>query len=201
MAHSDVWAVSPSAASAAYFRAAATHGAGALTLLQSNFTAAGAINGCGYRVTLTSVGDLTGVTYTIVGTIVGQQSGTTTEAIAGGSTATVTTTNYWSSITSITASGTSSASTLSVGYAANLALPRTRIKGWSYVGAASAGSIAVTINSTSGTNILTVDTPASTAAGVSMLIPGSGILVGRSASNDFGIVVLTQITKATLYCG
>lgn len=198
----DIWAVSPSAASAAYFRVAATHGAGALTLLQSNFTAAGAINGCGYRLTLTSVGDLTGVTYTIVGTIVGAQDGvTTTEAIAGGSTATVTTTNYWSSITSITASGTSSANTLSVGYAVNLALPRTRIRGWSYVGAGSAGSIVVTINSTTGTNILTVDTPASTAASDSLQLPGNGIVVGRSAPTDFGIVVLTQITKATLYCG
>lgn len=201
MAFADVWAVSPAAASAAYFRAAATHGAGALTLLQSNFVAAGAINGCGYRVTLTSVGDLTGVTYTIVGTVVGSQSGTTTEAIAGGSTATVTTTNYWSSITSITASGTSGANTLSIGFAANLALPRTRIKGWSYVGAASAGSLVVTMNTTTGTNILTVDTPASTAAASSMRIPGDGILVGRSNTPDFGIVVLTQITKATLYCG
>lgn len=201
MTGSSVWAVSPAAASAAYFRAAATHSAGALTLLQSDYTAAGAINGCGYRVTLTSVGDLTGVTYTIVGTIVGQQTGTTTEAIAGGSTATVTTTNYWSSITSITASGTSGVNTLSIGFAANLGLPRTRIKGWSYVGAASAGSIAVTINSTSGTNILTVDTPAAATVASSMLIPGAGIVVGRSNSNDFGIVVLTQITKATLYCG
>lgn len=199
----DIWAVNPAgSASAAYFRAAATHGAGALTLLQTNFTAAGAINGCGYRLTLTSVGDLTGVTYTIVGTIVGSQTGaTTTEDIAGGSTATVTTTNYWSSITSITASGTSNASTLSIGYAVNLGLPRTRIRAWSFVGAGSAGSIAVTMNSTTGTNILTVDTPASTAAIGTLLLPGNGILVGRSSSSDFGIVVLTQITKATLYCG
>lgn len=198
----DIWAVNPAGtASAAYFRAAAVHGAGALTLLKTDFTAAGAINGCGYRLTLTSVGDLTGVTYTIVGTVVGSQSGTTTEDIAGGNTATVTTTNYWSSITSITASDTSGASTLSIGYAVNLGLPRTRIRGWSFVGAGSAGSIVVTMNSTTGTNILTVDTPASTAAIGTLLLPGNGILVGRSASNDFGIVALTQITKATLYCG
>lgn len=203
MIDGDIWAVNPAGtANATYFRLAATHTASALTLLQTTFIAAGALNGSGYRVTLTSVGDLSGVTYTIVGSIVGSQTGAgTTETIAGGSSTTVTTTNYWSSITSITPSGTSGVSTLSVGYAVNLALPRTRIRGWNFVGAASAGSFAVTINSTSGTNILTVDTPASAAATSSMMIPGNGILVGRSAASDFGIVVLTQITKATLYCG
>lgn len=199
----DVWAVSPAgAADAVYFRAVATHAAGALTLLQNNFVAAGALNGSGYRITLTSVGDLSGVTYTIVGMKVGDQTNTVTEAIAGGSTATVTTTNYWSSITSITASGTSGASTLSIGYAVNLALPRTRIRAWSYVGAASAGSLKVTMNSTTGTTILNLDTPASATFAGGLNFPMNGILVGRSAaSTDFGIVVMTQITKATLFCG
>lgn len=208
MDSTDIWAVSPSAASAAYFKAAATHGAGALTLLQTNFAAAGAINGCGYKITLTSVGDLTGVNYTIVGTVVGSQSGTTTEVIAGGSTATVTTTNYWASVTSITASGTSGVSTMSIGYAANLALPRTRIKGVYYVGAASAGSIVVTMNGTSGQVILNVDTAGSASMAMHLLLPGKGIVVGRSNAAgysgnpaDYAVVVMTQVTKATLFCG
>lgn len=198
----DVWAVNPAgSADAAYFRAVATHGAGALTLLQSNFVAAGALNGSGYRITLTSVGDLSGVNYTIVGTKVGSQD-TTTEVIAGGSTATVTTTTYWSTVTSITASGTSGVNTLSIGYAVNLALPRTRIRAWSYVGAGSAGSLKVTMNSTTGTTILNLDTPASATFAGGLNFPANGILVGRSAAaTDFGIVVMTQITKATLFCG
>lgn len=195
----DVWAVSPAAASTTYFRAAAAiAGAGALTLLQSDFAAAGAINGCGYRLTITSSGDDSGTTYTIVGIPVGSTESTTVTQAGGNPTSTGTT--YWQQITSITA-GSAATGNVSIGFAANLALPRTRIKGYSYVGAASAGSLVVTMNSTSGQVILNVDTPASTAAAGSLHIPGEGILVGRSANNDFAIVVLTQITKATLYCG
>ena len=198
----DVWAVNNSAASANYFRVAATHTGAALTLLKNDFTLAGAPNGAGYRVTLTSVGDLTGVTYTIVGAVVGQQNGTTTVAIAGGSTATVTTTQYWSRIDSITPSGTSAASTMAVGYAINFALPRCRIKSVHFVGAAAAGTIVFNMNSTSGTPILTVDTQASaTTSATSVLIPGEGILVGRSAANDFAICTATQVTKFTVFCG
>ena len=202
----DIWAVSPVAtANTAYFRVAATHTAAALVLLQSNFSAAGAINGSGYRITLTSVGDLTGVTYTIVGIQVGSTA-VSTVAIAGGSTATVTTTQYWSRVDSITPSGTSAASTMAVGYAVNLALPRTRIRGYSYVAFTSAGTLVVQMNGTAATNqtILNIDTPAvaSSAFGGGLMFPGDGILVGRSAaSTDFAVVTLTQITRATLFCG
>ncbi len=195
----DVWAVSPAAASSTYFRAAAAiGGAGALTLLQSNFIAAGALNGCGYRLTFTSSGDDSGSTYTIVGVPVGSNTVTTVTQAGGNPTSTGTT--YWQSITSITAGGAGTGN-ISIGFAAGLALPRTRIKGYSYVGAASAGSIAVTMNGTTGTTILNVDTPASTAAAGSLHIPGEGILVGRSSNTDFAVVTLTQITKCTLYCG
>lgn len=202
---SDIWAVSPAAADAAYFRVAATHTTAAFVLLQNTFAAAGAINGCGYRVTLTSVGNLSAVNYTIVGTLVGQTSPTSV-VIAGGSTATVTTTQYWSRVDSITPSGTSAASTMSVGFAANVALPRTRIRGYSYVAAASAGTLVVQMNGNAATNqtILNIDTPAvaSAAFASGLMLPSNGILVARSAAaTDFAVVTLTQITKATLFCG
>lgn len=194
----DVWAVSPAAASSAYFRAsAAIGGAGALTLLQTNFAAAGAINGCGYRLTITSDGNDSGTTYTIVGVPVGSNTITTVTQAGGNPTSTGTI--YWQSITSITADGAATGN-VSIGFAAGLALPRVRVKGVYYVGAASAGSVAVNMNGTTGQGILNVDTPASATVAQYVLIPGEGILVGRSSLTDFGVVTLTQVTKATLFC-
>jgi uncharacterized metal-binding protein len=195
----DVWAVSPAAASTTYFRAAAAiAGAGALTLLQTNFAAAGAINGCGYLLTITSSGNDSGTTYTIVGIPVGSTVTTTVTQAGGNPTSTGTT--YWQQITSITA-GSAATGNVSIGFAAGLALPRTRIKGVYYVGAASAGSIAVTMNGTSGQTILNIDTPASATVAQSILLPMHGVLVARSSPTDFGVVTLTQVTKATLFCG
>jgi hypothetical protein len=202
--YGDIWAVNNAAAVTDYFRAAATHGAAAsFTILKSGlFALAGAPNGAGYRVTITSNGDVTSVTYTITGAIVGQQSGTTVATIAGGNNTTVTTTQYWSRIDSITANNSSSAVTVAVGFAAGFALPRCRIKSLTFIGASSAGSIAFNMNSTSGVPILIVDTPAlGTSYGTSVYIPDDGILVGRSAANDFAICTATQVTKFTVFCG
>lgn len=195
----DVWAVSPAAASSTYFRAsAAIAEAGALTLLQSGFAAAGAINGCGYRLTITSSGNDSGTTYTIVGIPVG--STTTTTVTQAGGNPTSTGTVYWQQITSISADQAATGN-ISIGFAAGLALPRTRIKSVYYVGAASAGSVAVTMNSTSGQTILNIDTPASATMAQNILLPGHGVLVARGSPTDFGVVTLTQVTKATLFCG
>lgn len=202
--HTDTWAVSPAATDDSYFRAAAAiGGAGALTLLRSNFAAAGAINGCGYKITINSTGNDSGTTYTIVGTIVGQMSGTTTVTQAGGNTGTATTsTNYWASINSITASGAATGD-VKIGFVGGttsaLALPRTRILGVYYVGAAAAGSIVVTQNSTSGTVLLNVDTVGS-ATFSSYVATGSILTARSSAQTDFALVTLTQVTKCTLIC-
>ena len=206
MSHGDVWAVSPSALSANYFRAAATHGGGALVLLKSDFASAGATNGCGYKVTFTASADNTSSTsYTVVGQIVGQKSGTTREVVAAPTDTTpVPTTKYWARVDSITAAATSNAVTVSIGYAAGLALPRTRIKGVHYLAATTAGSVAVAMAGSSTNTILNIDTPAVAAnawGGEYILIPGNGILVGRSLDSDYGVVTLTTITKATLFCG
>jgi hypothetical protein len=198
MAQSNIWAVSP-ATNATYYRAAASiAGAGALTLLQST---AGS-NGIGYKVTITSAGDDSGDTFTIVGHAMGTAPGiVTTEAVTGANAAVATSTNYYDSITSITASG-ASAGNVSIGVlGTSVALPRSRIKGLYYVATGSAGSVAVNLNSTSGRLLVKIDTPASATVANSSYIPEDGILVAGSAATDFGLVTLTNVTFSTIYCG
>jgi hypothetical protein len=198
MAQSNIWAVSP-ATNATYYRAAASiAGAGALTLLQST---AGS-NGIGYKVTITSAGDDSGDTFTIVGHAMGTAPGiVTTEIVTGANAAVATSTNYYDSITSITASGASSGN-VSIGVlGTSVALPRSRIKGLYYVATGSAGSIAVNLNSTTGRLLVKIDTPASATVANSSYIPEDGILVAGSAATDFGLVTLTNVTFSTIYCG
>jgi hypothetical protein len=198
MAQSNIWAVSPTT-DATYYRAAASiAGAGALTLLQST----AGYNGIGYKVTITSAGDDSADTFTIVGHAMGTSPGAvTTEVLTGANAGVATSTNYYDLITSITASG-ASAGNVSIGVlGTSVALPRTRIKGLYYVATGSAGSIAVNLNSTSGRLLVKVDTPASTTVANSSYIAEDGILVAGSVATDFGLVTLTNVTFATIYCG
>ena len=190
---SDTWAVSPSAENTTFFRAAAPiAGAGALALLQTDAS----VNTCGYKLIITASTTAVAVTFTIVGTVVGQPAGPVTEVITGPAT-TVLTTNYWVSITSISCDA-AFASNISIGISGNLALPRCRIKTVYAVGAAAAGSVSVAM-AVSGKVIVNLDTPASVAA-VCWLDTKSTPVYAVTPS-DFGIVTLTQVTKATLICG
>lgn len=193
----DVWAITPST-SATLLRAAASFPAGAATLLTNQV----AQNGCGYKLIFTSSGDDSGKTFTIVGAKVGQLTGAlTTETVTGANASTATSTNFYSSIVSITISSTS-AGTVSIGTTGSLALPRCRIKGCYYVGATSAGSISVNSNSSTGTLLFKIPTPANSAAFAnSFYMAAEGIPTGKNTSNDFAVVTLDQVSQVTLICG
>ena len=200
MSTSDVWAITPST-SATLYRAATTitGGGGELELLTND----AGVNGIGYKVRFTSAADDSGDTFTIVGQKVGDLTGTaTTEVVTGADSSTADSTNFYSYIQSITASGNSTG-TVSIGTTGSLALPRTRIRGFQYVAAASAGSIVFNLNSTSGAEILKVNTPAGVGNTQQMSIPGAGILTTRSNNTDFAIMTLTQIGESliTVFCG
>ena len=197
MSTSDVWAITPSVSTTLYRAAASISGAGALTLLTND----AGVNGIGYKVIITSAGDDSGDTFTIVGQKVGDLTGTaTTEVVTGADTAAATSTNFYSYIQSITASG-ASAGNVSIGTTGSLALPRTRIRGFQYVAAASAGSVVFNLNSTSGAEILKVNTPAGATITQQMSIPGAGILTTRGSNTDFAIMTLTQVSLITVFCG
>ena len=197
MCTSDVWAITPSISATLYRAAASISGAGALTLLTND----AGVNGIGYKVIITSAGDDSGDTFTIVGQKVGDLTGTaTTEVVTGADTAAATSTNFYSYIQSITASG-ASAGNVSIGTTGSLALPRTRIRGFQYVGNSSAGSVVFNLNSTSGAELLKVNTPASATVTQQMSIPGAGILTTRSNNTDFAIMTLTNVALITVFCG
>ena len=193
----DIWAVTPST-SATYYRAAASiAGAGALTLLTQD---AGP-NGIGYKVRITSAGNDAGITFTIVGIKVGDLTGKfTTEVVTGANASTADSTNFFAYIESITASG-ASAGNVSIGTTGSIALPRTRLKGFYYLASGTAGSIKLNLNSTSGTELLNLSTPASATGTQDMFLPGMGILTTRSNNTDFSILTVTNVTDVTLFCG
>ena len=197
MSTSDVWAITPSVDDDRYRADAGISGAESLTLITHD----AGVNGIGYKVLITSAGDDSGDTFTIVGQKVGDLTGTaTTEVVTGADTAAATSTNFYSYIQSITASGASTGN-VSIGTTGSLALPRTRIRGFQYVGAASAGSVVFNLNSTSGAELLKVNTPASATATQQMSIPGAGILTTRSSNTDFAIMTLTNVALITVFCG
>ena len=199
MSISDVWAITPST-SATLYRAAASIGeAGEIELLTND----AGVNGIGYKVIITSAADDSADTFTIVGQKVGDLTGTaTTEEVPGADSTTATSTNFYSYIQSISVDGASTGN-VSIGTVGSLALPRTRIRGFQYVAAASAGSIVFNLNSTSGAELLKVNTPAGVGNTQQMSIPGAGILTTRSNNTDFAIMTLDQIGESliTVFCG
>lgn len=105
---------SPSASSAAFFRAAAAiGGAGALVLLQTALDVPRAL-------TFTSAGNDTGITFTITGK--DEYGATVVETVTGANAGVAAGKKAFSKVTGITASG-ASAGTVSVGYGNVLGLP------------------------------------------------------------------------------
>ena len=194
----DIWAITPSTSATLLRTAASIAGAGALTLLTDNVSP----NGTGYKLLFTSVGDDSGITFTIVGVKVGDLTGAlTTEVVTGASATTASSTNFYTAVQSITASG-ASAGNVSIGTTGSIAFPRTRIKSLYYVGTTNAGSVKFNLNGPSGVTLLQLDTPAgATAFADSLFVPAEGILTTRSGVNDFAVLTLTEVTKITVFCG
>tara|TARA_R110000765_G_scaffold136453_1_gene235594 strand:- start:743 stop:1336 length:594 start_codon:yes stop_codon:yes gene_type:complete len=197
MSISDVWAITPSEDDDRYRADAAVGAGGALTLITHD----AGVNGIGYKISITSAGNDTGRTFTIVGQKVGDLTGTaTTEEVTGGNGGAVSSTNFYSYIQSISVDA-ACAGNVKIGTVGSLALPRTRIRGFQYVGNSSAGTVVFNLNSTSGAELLKVNTPASATATQQMSIPGAGILTTRSNNTDFAIMTLTNVALITVFCG
>jgi len=199
MSQGDIFAITPSTSATLLKTAGAIGGAGAITLLTNDISP----HGTGYKLLFTSAGNDSGITFTIVGIKVGNLTGAyTTEVVTGANASTASSTNFYTYVDSITASG-ASAGNVSIGTTGSLAFGRTRIKSLYYVGTASAGSIKFNVNSTSGALLLQIDTPTSAASfSDSVTIPDQGILTQRSNSkSDFTIMTLSNITNATVFCG
>jgi hypothetical protein len=120
-----------------------------------------------------------------------------TEVITGVDTNTVASVNYYTSIVSIS-NDTASANNVSLGLS-GLALPKSRIRGVYFLGAANAGSVTVTRDSDS-RNILSLVSPAGSGANAfNFYIPGEGI-VSTYTLEDYATVTLSQMLSATFLC-
>ena len=198
----DIWAVTPSY-SATLFRAAASiGGAGDITLLTNQPLD----NGAGYKILFTCAGDATAAIFTITGYVAGDLSqSVTTETVAGVDADTATSVNYYSKITSIS-SDAAVATNVSIGNAIadGMALPRSRMKGFYFVGSAGAGSVTLTLdgNAASDRVLLSIATPANVES-QQMSLPGDGILInGNEPQTTFGVVTQTAaVTSLTVFCG
>ena len=191
----DVWSVTPKADADFYVVSVTPAGAGALGLAATT----PGINGYGYKVSITSVDDETGKNFTITGIPVGSTTAIT-EVVAGGNNTTVYSTNYFSTVTSISVSA-GTADAITVGYGGALALPRCRIKGLYYVGASNAGNISISdANAGPTPPRLYMDIPGSVTVTSSLYMAAEGILVGQGLAG-YAIVTLTEVTKVTLICG
>ena len=194
----DIWAVTPEADVDFYRAAGSIAAAGPLTLLK---TTPGR-NGYGFKVSVTSNDDDATTVFTITGTVVGQTTngGVGTDTITGVNANTVASTKYFSSVTSVVASATS-ANNVSVGYTADLALARTRVKGLYYVGAGSAGSIVITSPNVTAPLYKIVTPTSATSFADRLFMPAEGILVGNDGANDYATVTVSNVTSFTLLCG
>lgn len=194
----DIWAITPSTSATLLKAAASIAGAGEITLLTNDVS----VSGTGYKLLFTSAGDDSGITFTIRGVKVGDLTGAiTTEVVTGANATTASSTNFYTYVQSITASG-ASAGNVSIGTTGSVAFPRTRIKSLYYVGTSNAGSIKFNLNGPSGLTLLQLDTPAGSGAFAdSLFIPAEGMLTTRSGKTDFAVLTLTEITKVTVFCG
>ena len=189
---SDVWSATSFNDTAALRAAGTVAAATAFTLTTANLP----FNGAGAKVTVTSNGDDATTDFTVIGTNMAGEA--LTEVITGVDTDTVTSTAYFSAITSITPSATST-NNISVGLS-GLALPKCRIRGVYFVGAANAGSVIVTRVSDSRKVLNVVSAAGSGANAFNFYVPGEGI-VSTYTIGDHATVTLSQVPSVTLLCG
>lgn len=188
---SDVWSAMWFNNTAALRAAAAIATTGAITLI----TTAVGFNGVGAKVTVTSSGDEDDTEFEVVG--IGMDGQQITEIITGVDTNTVASTNYYTSIVSIS-NDTVSIGNISIGLS-GLALPKCRVRGVYYTGAANAGSVVITRVSDS-RKVLNVVSPAGSGANAfNIWVPGEGIVTTYTL-NDYATVALTEVGSTTILC-
>ena len=188
---SDIWSVTKGADADFYVESVTPTDDSALTLAATQ----PAYHGVAYQVSITSVQDEESVDFTIVG--IGADGSSITEVLAGGDNTTVYSTNYFTSVTSVTPSGATTGA-ITVGYGGNMALPKTRIKQVYYVAGSTAGSIVVTKQSNSEV-ILDLATPSLDDVSRTVVMPGAGLLT-VDGINGYAIVATTNVTSLTLMC-
>jgi hypothetical protein len=152
------------------------------------------------KVSITSDGAESGKVFTITGVKVGAvgYDGVVTETVNGPSATVVYSTNYYTRINSISADAASDGG-VKIGYGGDLAFPRTRIKGLTYVSVATAGTITFTAQPSNRVILKVNSAPAAGAHDI--IIPPEGILTTKSSQGDYAVLSMDQVSKITVFCG
>ena len=147
------------------------------------------------KITLTSVGNSSGISFTVVG--LDQDGSAATESITGANAGVVTSTGYWSSITSITAVGTptgnqsagTSSSIAGVIFGGDL-----RMRGMYAVNTATAGTVNFVQGSPAGTSRLKFNTVGTADSTEYPDIPEDGVVFRNGGYILFDQAKLSSIT-------
>jgi len=195
MSSSDIQSTfieTPAAASAAAISAADTVGEDtAMTLTANPY-----VTDAPRKITLTSVGNSSGISFTVVG--LDETGAAATESITGATAgATVTSTKYYSSVTSITAVGTP-AGNQSAGTSSSIAGlifgGDLRMRGMYVVNTGTAGTVNFTQGSASGTSRLKFNTVAAANSTEYPDIPEDGVVFRNGGYILFDQAKLSSIT-------
>lgn len=147
------------------------------------------------KITLHSAGNSSGISFTVVG--LDETGAAATESITGGNAGSVTSTKYYSSVTSITAVGTPTGDQ-KAGISASIAAPifrgDLRIRGMYAVNTASAGTINFTQGSASGASQLKFNTVAAANSTEYPSIPNDGIVFRSGGYVVYDVANLSSIT-------
>ena len=147
------------------------------------------------KITLTSVGNSSGISFTVVG--LDETGAAATESITGANAGAVTSTKYYSSVTSITAVGTPTGNQ-SAGTSASIAAPifrgDLRMRGMYAVNTGTAGTINFTQGSASGTSRLKFNTVAAANSTEYPDIPEDGVVFRNGGYILFDQAKLSSIT-------
>lgn len=147
------------------------------------------------KITLHSAGNSSGITFTVVG--LDETGAAATESITGGNGGSVTSTKYYSSVTSITAVGTPTGDQ-KAGISASIAAPifrgDLRMRGMYAVNTATAGTINFTQGSASGTSRLKFNTVAAANSTEYPDIPEDGVVFRNGGYIVFDQTKLSSIT-------
>jgi len=147
------------------------------------------------KITLHSAGNSSGISFTVVG--LDETGAAATESITGGNAGSVTSTKYYSSVTSITAVGTPTGDQ-KAGISASIAAPifrgDLRMRGMYAVNTASAGTINFTQGSASGASQLKFNTVAAANTAEYPSIPQDGIVFRSGGYVVYDVANLSSIT-------
>ena len=194
MSSSDIQSTfieTPAAASAAAISTAASVAENAVMTL----TASPFVTDAPRKITLTSVGNSSGISFTVVG--LDQDGNAATESVTGANAGAVTSTGYWTSITSITAVGTPTGNQ-SAGTSSSIAGlifgGDLRMRGMYAVNTGTAGTVNFVQGSPAGTSRLKFNTVGAADSTEYPDIPEDGVVFRNGGYILFDQAKLSSIT-------